>query len=294
MKFTNTEQIDTYADNDNDQDQTVDELEEIEIKLLLEGVFQFYGFDFRNYAFPCVRRRVWHRIHAENLKSVSALQEKVLHDPPTMKRLFNDLSIHVTEMFRDPSFHLSFRTKVIPLLRPLPQIRIWTAGCSTGEEPYSMAILLREENLLDKTRIYATDMNETFLENAKHGVFPLERMQQYTRNYLQAGGKRAFSEYYTVNDEMAKFDPSLASPIVFAQHNLVTDTSFNEFDVIICRNVLIYFNKKLQSRVHTLFYESLSPTGFLGLGSKEGLPFSLLDHYYEAVDSGEKIYRKLK
>jgi chemotaxis protein methyltransferase CheR len=270
------------------------ELEKIEIELLLDGIFRFYGFDFRNYVFPSIRRRIWHRIHAENLSSVSALQDKVLHNSEAMERLFADFSINVTEMFRDPDFFRSFRTNVIPLLKNYQDIRIWHAGCATGEEVYSMAILLYEEGLYDRTRIYATDMNETALKTAEKGTFPLNRMQLYTKNYLQAGGTKAFSEYYTASPEAVIFHPFLRENVTFAQHNLVSDGSFNEFHVIICRNVMIYFNKSLQHHVHNLIYESLSLSGVLGLGNKEGITFTSNPDCYEEIDGNEKIYRKTK
>lgn len=269
------------------------ELENIEIKLLLEGIYWHYGFDFRNYAFPYIRRRIMHRIRAENLISVSSLQEKVLHDPLIMKRLLGDISINVTEMFRDPSFFLSLRKNVLPLFSNRPRIRIWQAGCSTGEESYSLAILLQEEGLLSKTQIYATDLNEVYLEKAKKGIFPISNMRHYTRNYLSAGGRKAFSEYYTVDGESVRFTPSLTENILFAQHNLVTDTSFNEFDLILCRNVLIYFNKALQKHVHELLYSSLSKSGVLGLGSKERIIVSPHRESYKPIDNVEMIYQKI-
>jgi chemotaxis protein methyltransferase CheR len=267
-------------------------LERLEISLLLEGIFQHYGYDFRNYSFPYLRRRIWHRIHSEDLRNVSELLGKVLRESSLMSRLFEDLSIHVTEMFRDPSFFLAFREQGIPLLRDLPNIRIWHAGCSTGEEVYSMAILLHEEGLLDKARIYATDINQSHLEKAKKGLFPLSRMQQYTKNYLQSGGAKAFSEYYSVRQSWVAFSTILSDAMVFSQHNLATDHSFNEFQVIICRNVLIYFNETLQQRVMRLFDSSLAPYGFLGLGSKEGLIHQIRYGDYETINAKEKIYRK--
>lgn len=276
------------------EDQSHNRLEEIEIDLLLEGIYRYYGFDFRNYALPFLNRRVWNRIRAEKISNISLLQERVLHDPFVMKKLFNDFSINVTEMFRDPSFFSSFRTKIVPILREYPYIRIWHVGCSTGEEVYSMAILLHEEGLYEKTRIYATDMNENVLKIAKDGEFPINRMQIYTKNYLAAGGIRAFSEYYTVEHDKATFHSFLTKNVVYAQHNLTTDGSFNEFHVIICRNVMIYFNKELQNHVYKLLHESLSVSGFLGLGSKEGIKFTSITNYYEEVDSFEKLYRKIK
>lgn len=274
----------------NEQDE---ELETLEIELLLEGIHNYYGFDFRNYNYPYLHRRMKHRLQAENLSSVSSLQDKVLHDPSIMVRLLDDLTINVTEMFRDPLFFLSLRQNVLPTLKERNHIRIWQAGCSTGEESYSLAILMQEEGLSRKTQIYATDLNEAVLEEAKKGSFPIAPMQKYTRNYLSAGGKKAFSEYYTVNGDRVHFNSTLADTIIFAQHDLVTDRSFNEFDLILCRNVLIYFNKQLQKHVHNLLHESLKTSGFLGLGSKEGLTFSSRVECYEPVDSVAKIFRKI-
>ncbi|MEO8578801.1 MAG: protein-glutamate O-methyltransferase CheR [Gemmatimonadales bacterium] len=270
------------------------DLERIEIELLLEGVFRHYGFDFRAYAYASIRRRLWKRIEEEGLSSISALQERVLHEPAIMEKLLLDLSINVTAMFRDPGFYVNFREHVVPLLRTYPFIRIWHAGCSTGEEVYSMAMLLREEGLYDRSRIYATDINEVVLQRAKAGIFPLERMQEYTDNYIRAGGKKSFSEYYTARYGGALFDTSLTKNVVFSQHNLVTDRSFSEFNVILCRNVLIYFDKTLQSKVHKLFYDSLAMFGVLVLGSKETLRFMAHEECYQQIAAPEKIFRKVK
>ena len=270
------------------------DLERIEIELLLEGIFRHYGFDFRAYAYASIRRRLWKRIEEEGLASVSALQERVLHEPEMMEKLLLDLSINVTSMFRDPSFYVAFRKHVVPMLRTYPFIRIWHAGCSTGEEVYSMAMLLREEGLYDRLRIYATDINEVVLKRAKAGIFPLERMQEYTDNYMRAGGKRSFSEYYTAKYGGALFDQSLTKNVVFSQHNLVTDRSFSEFNVILCRNVLIYFDKTLQSKVHSLFYDSLAMFGVLVLGSKETPRFMAHEECYEQIAPPEKIFRKVR
>jgi chemotaxis protein methyltransferase CheR len=270
------------------------ELEKIEIELLLEGIFRFYGFDFRAYAYTSLKRRVWKRIRGEGLETVSQLQQKVLHDREAMERLLMDLSVNVTAMFRDPNFYRTFRLQVVPLLRTYPFIRVWHAGCSTGEEVYSMAILLEEEGLYDRARIYATDINELVLQQAKAGIFPLEKMQEYTQNYLRAGGTRSFSEYYTAAYDGALFSPSLTRNVVFAQHNLVTDRSFSEFNVILCRNVMIYFDRSLQARVHGLFYESLPTYGILCMGSKESLRFSGYEDCYEELNVREKIYRKVR
>ena len=270
------------------------ELETLEIELLLEAVHRRYGFDFREYAPASLKRRLWRRIHAEGLESVSGLQERVLHDPLVMEQLLLDLSINVTAMFRDPTFYGAFREKVVPVLRTYPFARIWVAGCSTGEEVYSLAILLEEEELRDRTRIYATDINEAVIERARAGVFQLDRMQEYTRNYIRAGGKRAFSEYYVAAYDGAQFQRSLAENVVFAQHNLVSDGSFNEFHAIVCRNVMIYFDRPLQDRVHRLFYDSLATFGVLALGHKESIRFSEHESCYQELDALEKLYRKVR
>jgi chemotaxis protein methyltransferase CheR len=271
-----------------------DDVDEIELALLLEGVYRRYGFDFREYAPASLRRRVWRRVHAEGLSTISALQDKLLHDPASMERLLLDLSINVTAMFRDPSFYVRFREKIVPLLRTYPFTRIWVAGCSTGEEVYSLAILLQEEAVYERTRIYATDINESVLERARAGVFPLEKMREYTENYIKAGGTRAFSEYYLAKYDGAQFQRSLVDNVVFAQHNLVSDRSFNEFNVIVCRNVMIYFDRALQDHVHRLFYESLITFGVLALGAKESIRGSPFEDRYEGLDANERLYKKVK
>src|SRR4051812_19969814 len=270
-----------------------DDVEDIEIALLLEGVFRRYGFDFREYAPASLRRRVWRRANAEGLETLSALQDRLLHDPACMERLLLDLSINVTAMFRDPTFYVAFRERVVPQLRTYPFTRIWVAGCSTGEEVYSLAIILQEEGLYDRARIYATDINETVLEQARAGVFPLDKMKEYTQNYLKAGGTRAFSEYYVAAYDGAQFQRSLVDNVVFAQHNLVSDRSFNEFNVVVCRNVMIYFDRALQNRVHRLFYESLMTFGVLALGAKESIKFSPFEDCYEELDATERLYKKV-
>ena len=270
-----------------------DGVEEIELALLLEGVFRRYGFDFRGYAPASLRRRVWRRVHGEGLSTISGLLERLLHDSAVMERLLLDLSINVTAMFRDPTFYVAFRKQIVPLLRTYPYSRIWVAGCSSGEEVYSLAILLQEDGLYERTRIYATDINESVLERAREGVFPLEKMQEYTQNYIRAGGGRAFSEYYIAAYDGAQFQRSLIDNVVFAQHNLVSDRSFNEFHVIVCRNVMIYFDKKLQDHVHELFYDSLINFGILALGHKESIRFTPFAQRYEELDPAEKLYRKV-
>ena len=271
-----------------------DDLEEIELSLLLEGMFRQYGFDFREYAPASLRRRVWRRVFAEGLETISALQDKLLHDPACMERLLLDLSINVTAMFRDPGFYRALREKVVPLLKTYPFTRIWVAGCSSGEEVYSLAILLDEEKVYERTRLYATDINAGVLERARLGVFPLAKMQDYTRNYIGGGGKRSFSDYYTSGYDGAAFDRSLMRNVVFAQHNLAMDRSFNEFHVILCRNVMIYFERSLQERVFDLFDGSLARLGILALGHKESLRTSAHADRYEELDAAERLYRKVR
>ena len=270
------------------------ETEQLELQLLLEGIFRQYGFDFREYAPSSLKRRVWRRVHAEGLSTIAGLLERVLHDPAVMEQLLLDLSINVTSMFRDPTFYAAFREKVVPLLRTYPFTRIWVAGCSTGEEVYSLAILLTEEGLYGRSRIYATDINEAVLERARGGVFPLDKMKEYTENYIRAGGQRSFSEYYLAKYEGALFERSLTENVVWAPHNLVQDRSFNTFNLIMCRNVMIYFDRTLQTRVHQLFYDSLERFGFLALGHKESIRFTGLEDRYEEIDGQEKLYRKAR
>lgn len=270
-----------------------DTVEKVEIQLFLEGVFRVYGYDFRDYSLSSIRRRILHMMENENLKTVSELQDRVLHDDRYMERFLREVSINVTAMFRDPSFYAAFRDKVVPFLSPLSYMRIWHVGCSTGEEVYSMAILLKEEGLYEKSKIYATDINETVLDKAAKGIYPLNQMKEYTDNYIKAGCSGGFSEYYTADNKNAVFSRSLRKNIVWAQHNLVTDSSFNEFDVILCRNVLIYFNKSLQSKVHNLLYNSLKMGGILGLGAAESLKFTVLEDRYEELDGRMKLFKKV-
>src|SRR5712692_976161 len=269
-------------------------LEATEIQLLTEGIYQHYGFDFREYSLPSLRRRIWKRIYAEGLSTISGLTEKVLHDPACMEQLLLDLSINTTSMFRDPTFSLAFLEKVVPLLRTYPFVRIWHAGCSTGEEVYSMAMLLCEEGLYERCRIYATDINEAVLQRAKEGIFPISSMKENTSNYIAAGGSGTFSEYYVAKYDYAIFRPSLRENVVFAQHNLVTDASFNHFNVIFCRNVLIYFNGALQERVQKLFLDSFENFGILGLGKKETVKYTSVADNYEVIDNEEKLYRRIR
>jgi chemotaxis protein methyltransferase CheR len=267
--------------------------EKLELHLLLEGILQQYGYDFRDYATASIRRRIMSRVQAEGLQSISGLQERVLHDAECMDRLLSALTVHVTAMFRDPGFYVAFREKVVPALQTYPFARIWHAGCSTGEEVYSLAILLEEEGLYDRCRIYATDLSEAVLQRAKDGLFPLSAMKDYTENYFKAKCKKSLSEYYTAKYDYALFRPQLRENIVFGRHNLVTDGSFNEFNVILCRNVMIYFNRQLQDRVHGLFYRSLARLGVLGLGKKESMRFTAHEDCYQELDGPERLYRKV-
>jgi chemotaxis protein methyltransferase CheR len=270
------------------------DVEALEIQLLTEAVFASYGFDFRDYAYPSLARRVESIVRAEGLQTVSELQGRLLHDPAAMERFLLAVTVNVTTMFRDPGFYLALRYVVVPLLREHPFIRIWHVGCSTGEEAYSTAILLHEEGLYSRCRIYATDMNENVLAAAKAGIFPPAAVQEFTRNYLLAGGRGEFSEYYTARYGQVIFRHTLAENIVFAQHNLVTDHSFNEFHLVLCRNVMIYFNNALIERVHRLLYASLGPAGILGLGDKESVRFTPHGDCYEEIDGCQRLYRKIR
>ena len=268
-------------------------LEEIELQLLLEGIFRHYGFDFRNYAMSSLRRRVRNFMRDEDIGTISLLQDRLLHDRAWMDRFLYALSVNVSAMFRDPPFYRTFRKEVIPLLRTYPFIRIWLAGVSMGEEVYSLAILLQEEGLYDRCRIYATDINDAVLKKAKEGIYQLELMQTYTNNYIRAGGTRSFSDYYTAAYDRVILKSSLRDNVVFAQHNLASDASFNEFHVILCRNVMIYFNSQLQSQVHHLLHDSLVMFGILGLGSKETMKFSPYEHAYQEIDNTSRLYRRI-
>jgi chemotaxis protein methyltransferase CheR len=269
-----------------------EELETIELALLTEAVFRRYGLDFRNYAVASLRRRVQLAMHEEGVVTISALTDRLLHDPPAMERLLLRLSINVTSMFRDPGFFLALRDRVVAHLRSYPFVRIWHAGCATGEEVYSMAILLQEEGIYDRCRIYATDFNEVALQRARDGIVALDTMQEHSTNYLRAGGHGSLSDYYTANYGHAIFRQSLRKNVIFSQHNLVTDGSFNEFNLILCRNVMIYFNEHLQNRVHKLLWASLRRYGVLGLGKKETLRATPHQHDYEIIDESERIFRR--
>jgi chemotaxis protein methyltransferase CheR len=266
---------------------------DIEIRLLVQAVLLRYGHDFRDYAWASLKRRVLQAQHRLGAPTVSALQERVLHDEDQFALLLQYLTVPVSEMFRDPAYFLALRRHVIPVLRTYPSIKVWVAGCSTGEEPYSLAILLKEEGLLERTILYATDINHRSLEKARQGIFSLEHMQAFTRNYQRAGGTRSFSDYYTAAYGGALFDRRLRESITFADHSLATDAVFSETQLVSCRNVLIYFNRALQDRALGLFHESLSRRGFLGLGAKETLDFSAYADRFETVSRPDRIYRRL-
>ena len=266
---------------------------DIELRLLMEAIYLKYSYDFRDYALTSQKRRVLHAVRQMGCPTVSALQEKVLHDPATFMQLLQYLTIPVSQMFRDPTYFLALRQEVIPFLKTYPSLKIWIAGCSTGEEVYSMAIMLKEEGLLDRSIIYATDINPESLDRARKGVFALEHLKTYTANYQKAGGTCSFSDYYTAAYNAALFDRSLIENITFADHSLATDSVFAETHLVCCRNVLIYFNKTLQDRAFGLFHESLCHRGFLGLGSKESIDFSSYSSSFEPLVKKERIFRKL-
>jgi chemotaxis protein methyltransferase CheR len=268
------------------------DIEAIELDLLLEGIYQRYGFDFRNYGKAHAKRRILHRLAVSGFRSISELLHEVLHDESLFHILLQDLSINTTEMFRDPEFFLELRQQVIPVLKTYPFIKVWHAGCSTGEEVYSMAILLQEEGLLSRSQIYATDFNPVVLKAAREGIYPASQMKEYTRNYLNSGGKHSLSDYYSARYDSVILNKSLKENLVCADHNLVTDGVFGEMHLVMCRNTLIYFNKILQNRVVGLFRDSLIPGGFLCLGSKESLTFSAHKESFSPVVAKWRIFRK--
>ena len=265
---------------------------DIELRMLVEAVYLKYNYDFRNYTGASQKRRVLVAMREMGCSTVSELQSRVLHDPNGFAQLLQYLTIPVTEMFRDPEYFRAVREQVAPFLKTYPSLKIWVAGCSTGEEVYSLAILLKEEGLLDRSIIYATDINPKSLETARRGVYPIDRMRLYTENYQKSGGKAAFSDYYTAAYGGALFERSLIENVTFADHSLSTDTVFSETHFVSCRNVLIYFNRTLQDRVFGLFHESLCHRGFLGLGSKESIDFSSYSGRFEPLARRERVYRK--
>lgn len=269
------------------------ENERIEIQLLLEGLFLKYGHDFRDYARAHLKRRLEYRRQAEGLANYAEMLHKVIYDETFLQRLLLDLSINVTEMFRDPLVYARIRQAVIPHLKTYPFIRAWHAGCSTGQEVYSMCILLHEEGVTAKRiQIYATDFNDLVLDRARQAIYPIEAVKDYTASYQKAGGLSSFAEYYTADYESVKINPPLRDRVLFSAHNLATDGVFAEMNIIFCRNVLIYFNKDLQNKVMKLFHDSLCPGGFLCLGPKESLKFTEFGEKFEVFGEQERIYRK--
>lgn len=268
------------------------ENEKLEVSLLLEAIYRKYGYDFRNYSRASLNRRIKHRMSISGLGTISEMINKAIYDRVFFETFLADLSITVTDMFRDPTFFISLRNEIFPMLKELPHLKIWVAGCSTGEEVYSLSILLKEEGLYDKSTIYATDFNESVLKKAKEGIYNINLIKKYTSNYQLAGGIESFSDYFIARYDSALMDQSLKKNIIFSSHNLVTDGMFGEMDMIICRNVLIYFNRDLQNNVFKLFTESLSEGGFLCLGTKETVRLSKCSNYYDDIVKGEKIYKK--
>lgn len=263
-----------------------------EIELLLNDVLELYGYDFNLYSKASLLRRINRLYSLDKFTSFGNFRNKIITDKDYFKRFIEEITVNVTEMFRDPYFYKTIRDELLPQLATKPFIRIWHAGCSTGEEVYSMAILLQEANLLKKSLIYATDINPDVLEKAKSGIFPLSQLRQYSENYILSAGRQDFSSYYSANYGSAKFNESLSERMIFSTHNLVSDGSFNEFHLIMCRNVFIYFDKDLQQRVFNLFDASLEKLGYLAMGSKETLKFSPLFPKYKQIGK-EKIWRKI-
>ena len=270
----------------------VGSIDSLDLKELLDSIRFRYGYDFTDYSQASLKRRVEHYMSTHAVTHFKEFAQALLKDESLFENFVQELSVTVTEMFRDPLFYLALREKVIPRLATYPHIKVWIAGCATGEEVYSTAILLQEEGLLNRSIIYATDINQQSLQKAKAGIYPIARMKSYTKNYLSAGGKGSLSEYYQAKFDSVLFNKNLRNNIVFSPHNLVADRSFNEFQLILCRNVLIYFNQSLQDHVLDLFCKSLCQFGFLGLGNKESLLFFGQRKKFDVVDAREKIYMK--
>ena len=265
---------------------------DIELRLLVEAIYLRYSHDFRDYSLASLRRRVGQALAPLGCASISELQHRILYEPRAFSELLQYLTIPVSEMFRDPDYYRAIREQVVPVLRTYPSLRLGVAGCRTGEDGYSLAILLHEEGLLERSILYATDINPRSLEQAEQGIFPQSQIRRYTRNYQLAGGRRSFSDYYTAAYDAAILDKSLRARVTFADHSLATDSVFAEVQLVSCRNVLIYFNKRLQDRALGLFRDALCHRGFLGLGSKESVEFSGLAEAFETFARDERIYRK--
>lgn len=277
------------SDFDSDDDTPADGAQ---ARSLLNSVYERYGLDFRNYAGASIMRRIEKAMRSENLSSIGQLERRLVEDPNCMERFLRGATVNVTSMFRDPGFYRALRLEVIPRLRQHRFLRIWHAGCSTGEEVFSLAIMLREEGLDKHCRIYATDINADVVEKARQGIFPLTALRDYSRNYIVAGGRQAFSDYYRAQYGHVLFDRTLTANVVFSQHNLVSDGVFNQFDMILCRNVIIYFNQQLAERVHHLLHESLVPAGYLCLGNSEQLPFTAYESSYLKFHAEQRIYQR--
>jgi chemotaxis protein methyltransferase CheR len=265
---------------------------ELEVELLLEAIYGRYHYDFRRYARASLRRRLAQAVIRLGCRTVSGLQEKILHHPESFAALLQHLTVPVSEMFRDPPYFLEIRSAVLPLLATYPSLKIWVAGCSTGEEAYSLAIALAEEGLLERSLVYATDINGESLRRAEAGIFPLERVRGFSESHRQAGGKRALSEYYHAAHGAVRMDPALRRRITFSDHDLATDGVFSEVQLVSCRNVLIYFDRQLQERALGLFADALCSRGFLGLGPNESLRFSALRERFEPFRAPVKIFRR--
>lgn len=268
------------------------DLESLELDLLLEAIVRRYGYDFRDYARASMERRTAQFVSTTGLANISSLTAAILHDEALFSRLVQYYSVGVTELFRDPQVYKTIRTQVIPLLRTWPHIKVWCAGCATGEEVYTIAILLKEEGLYDKSTLYATDFNDASLDVAKSGVYSIEKIQAATRNYQLSGGTHSFSDYYHAKYDSVVMDSSLKARITFANHNLVVDQVFGEMHLVLCRNVMIYFNRTLQERTLDLFVASLVHRGFLCLGTMEDIQFTAAAVNFEALDARSRIYRK--
>jgi chemotaxis protein methyltransferase CheR len=266
--------------------------QDIELELLLEAIFRKYKYDFRQYSRASLRRRLQGAMSALDAKSISGVQDIILRDNSAFARLLQYFTVPVTEMFRDPHYFRAVREIVVPHLKTYPSLKIWVAGCSTGEEAYSLAILLEEEGLLERTMIYATDINPQSLKAAEAGIYGLKEMAKFTDNYQKAGGKRSFSDYYTAAYDAAALSAHLKRKILFTDHSLATDSVFSEMHFISCRNVLIYFERGLQDRAIGLFCDSLAPEGFLGIGEKESLRFSSRAAEFDSLDHASRLYRK--
>lgn len=275
-------------------DADADDLPEIEIKLLLEGVYLRYGYDFRDYSLSPLRRSLDAAMVREGVSTVSTYQDRVLRDPGCMQRFLNAVGVNVTSLFREPELMSCIRSEVVPIFRTYPSIRIWIAGCATGEDAYSMAVVLREANLLRRASIYATDINEQLLAAGRLGTYPADRYRRYVEAYQAAGGSGNLSDHCSISGSRLQFDQEILSSITWARHNLVSDGSFNDFHLIVCTNVLIYFGRSLQERAHRLFYDSLVRAGYFGIGRRESLLHCPDRDHYEPVQEGVSLFRKMR